>query len=231
MTKRAPKQPLLYLWALGYKTPADNASGGDEQVREGEEEYAYYAPIRSLEGISLELQRWTDAQCRVNGRFLYMREPLSWQVLEAARLVPANLRTRLYLALAYDFYTCREVPMTWLKPPNNRLDEGGVMIAWYGDMKLWGARFFCAPTGRMGTTFAKTREPLAEASLRRGYIPSPTMLDRVLALPGMDAIRPVFIAQGNTAAEQTPLLTAILAHKVQGAIWRWLLRSLWLVST
>jgi hypothetical protein len=220
------KQPLLYLYALSYQSPVDDSGSGGERIqREESDGYAYYWPLRSL-----EQERWAERALCVSERFLYTREPLSWQELEAARLVPANRRTRLQLALAYDQQTCQEIPMAWATP-HGRVEDGGELLAWYELADLWGATSFGSREGRMGTIFAKTREPLVEAALRQGYTPHPTLLDRVRELPGMGtgAIRPVFLSQGYTQDEQAPLLAYILANGVQGATNRdpWLVAPAW----
>ena len=205
------KQPLLYLFALCYQVPVDSSGSGGEHIQR-EESYAYYG-MRPL-----DQERWAERVLHLSERFLYTREPLSWQELEAARLVPANRRTRLQLALAYDQHTCQEIPMVWATP-HGRIEDGGELLAWYELADLWGSTSFGGREGRMGTIFAKTLEPLVEGALYQGYTPHPTLLDRVRELPGMGtgAIQPVLLSQGYTKDEQVPLLAYILAHGIQGA--------------
>lgn len=223
MTKRliGQKQPLLYVYALTYQAPEDSSDNGDNHIRSGE--YAYYSPRGSIDH-----ERWAERALCVRERFLYTRVPLSWQELEAAKLVPANSRTRLQLALAYDQQTCWETPMVWTTRRGFG-EDGGKLLAWYAEASLWGATSFSAREGRMGTIFARQRESLVEAALCQGYIPQALLLDRVRGLPGMHAgaIHPVFL---NVESEQSLLQTYIQACDVLGVTNRdpWLVADGWL---
>jgi len=207
----ARRKGLLYAaWALAYQMLALDLQ--EQLAQMSDDGFVYYAPTRSLVA-----ENWADRPATIiAGQFLFTASPLAFREAEAGRLVPATMRTRLQLALAYDQESCLETPMVWCPDRFGGQNEG-TLVAWYAEAGLWGATHFAEHSGRQGTALALTRAPLVEELLRHHLIPCPDLRERVQSLPGMESIAPLFLAQEEECEPLTPFLRYLRSHPVQAA--------------
>lgn len=149
------------------------------QLQPSDEKYIYYSPY---------------SRGAIPQGFHSYEEALSIDHSLASGLVPATSAARVQLALSYHQASDGGKAQVWSH------GETGELIDWYESIGLWGTTAF-NKRGKMGTIFARTREPLIERALRDPVIALPNALKHVRRLPGMEEISPVLLPHQQDQAE------------------------------